>query len=229
LDSALTSGFDREQIAKVFLGGTSPADACIQLSDNEFEDAIDGLGLLLVDCGNRCLDESFLYNAVKHGVTAVGIHDDDAQVVFRTDGGEQTTLHEGPMHFYLHKKEFPAAAPEHDPKWFHSSEDSNPGRDLAVSLLIVDAVDSLWAVARRRYAGASGSITYVNSAQVEMAIYGMTMIAGNRLKRLTSEMIKRRADGTVDGTTHRQFFYDIPPSARRASPPTYVDATTAST
>jgi hypothetical protein len=209
VDSALKSGFEREQIAKVFLGGTSPTDACIQLADNEFEEAIDALELLLVDCGNRCLSDSFLYNAVKHGVTAVGIHDDDVQIALCTDGGSKTTLHEGPMHFYIHKKEFPAA-PDDGPKWFHSCEDSNPGSELSVSLLISDALDSLWAVARRRYTGASGSITYANKAQVEMSVYGMTMIAGNRLRRLTSEMIKRKADGTVDGTTHRHVSYDIP-------------------
>ena len=43
-----------------------------------------------------------------------------------------------------------------------------------------------------------------------MAVHGMTMIAGNRLRRLTSEMIKRKADGTVDGTTHSHVSYDIP-------------------
>jgi hypothetical protein len=48
--AALKSGFDREQIAKVFLGGVSRVDACIQLSDAEFEDAIDGLEMLLADC-----------------------------------------------------------------------------------------------------------------------------------------------------------------------------------
>jgi hypothetical protein len=61
-----------------------------------------------------------------------------------------------------------------------------------------------------RYTGASGSISYVNKAQVQMAVHGMTMIAGNRLRRLTSEMIKRKADGTVDGTTHSHVSYDIP-------------------
>jgi hypothetical protein len=109
VDNALKTGFDREQIATVFLGGTSPKDSCIQLTNNEFEDAVDGLELLLADCGNRCLDDSFLYNAVKHGATAVGIHDDDAQIVFVTNQGATNTLHEGPLHFYVHKKQFPAA------------------------------------------------------------------------------------------------------------------------
>jgi hypothetical protein len=37
---ALRQGFDRGHIASVFLGGDTPADACIELSENEFNDAI---------------------------------------------------------------------------------------------------------------------------------------------------------------------------------------------
>jgi hypothetical protein len=37
---ALRQGFDRGHIASVFLGGDTPADACIELSENEFDDAI---------------------------------------------------------------------------------------------------------------------------------------------------------------------------------------------
>ena len=107
--AALKQGFDRAQIATVFLGGESPTDACIQLSDNEFEDAIDALELLLTDAGNRVINDSFLYNAVKHGVTAIAIDDDEAEFAFRSDDGEHTTLHKGPVHIYLHKTSFPGA------------------------------------------------------------------------------------------------------------------------
>jgi hypothetical protein len=206
---ALERGFDRADIATVFLGGADPTDACIQLSDTEFEDAIDGLDLLLTDCANRVLGDSFLYNAVKHGVTAVGVDDDEAKIAFTSDDGKQTILHQGPVHFYLHKNESPDA-PKGRPQWFYSSDDPNPGRDLMLSVLIVNAANSLWAVARRRYTGASGAIVYMNLAEVEFAVYGMIMIAGNRLKRLTSELIKRKEDGNVDGTDHQTVFYNVP-------------------
>ena len=120
VDAAMKRGFDREQIAAVFLGGESPTDACIQLSDAEFEDAIDALEMLLRDAGGSFLGESFLYNAVKHGVTGVAIDDDDAQVAFRGDDGKQATLHKGPLHIYLHKKAFPNA-PKTEPEWFYSA------------------------------------------------------------------------------------------------------------
>jgi len=89
-------------------------------------------------------------------------------------------------------------------------DDPNPSRDLSVAVLITKALDSLWDVTRRRYTGASGSITYINKAAVQMAIYGTTMQAMNLLKRLISELIKLKADGTVDGMRHHPHVYRIP-------------------
>jgi hypothetical protein len=209
VSAALDQRFDRAQIAMVFLGGMNPTDACIRLSNNEFDDAIDGLDLLLVDCANRLLGDSFLYNAVKQGVTAVGVDDDEAQIAWMSHDGQRTTLHEGPVHVYLHKKAFPDSA-KNDPQWFYSIDNPNPSRDLSVSVLITKALGSLWDVARRRYTGASGSITYITKAAVEMAIYRTTMLAMNRLARMTSELIKLKPDGNVDGTTHHPAFYGIP-------------------
>ncbi|MGO9103901.1 MAG: hypothetical protein ACLP9Y_32450 [Mycobacterium sp.] len=209
INAALDSGFVREQIAMVFLGGASPTDACLRLSDIEFEDAVDGLDILLIDCANRFLDDSFLYNAVKHGVTAIGIDDDEAQLAWTSHTGERTTLHKGPVHIYLHKKASPDAD-KNDAQWFFSTDDPNPSRDLSVSVLVTKAVDSLWDVARRRYMGESGSITYISKAAVELAIYGTTMQAMNLLKRMTSELIKLKPDGTNDGTDHHMVGYHIP-------------------
>ncbi|MDR3654921.1 MAG: hypothetical protein P4L48_04395 [Mycobacterium sp.] len=77
-------------------------------------------------------------------------------------------------------------------------------------MLITKALDSLWDVARRRYLGESGSITYISKATVEMAVYATTMQAMNLLKRVTHELIKLNPDGTVDGTDHHVLGYRIP-------------------
>jgi hypothetical protein len=135
LAAALDNGFDREQIATVFLGGVNRVDACIQLSDAEFEDAIDGLEMLLIDCANRVLGDAFVYNAVKHGVSAVAVDDDEAKVAWQPMNGEPVILHEGPVHVYLHKKASPDAA-KNEAHWWLTMEDSNPGRELSVSVLI---------------------------------------------------------------------------------------------
>ncbi|MCV7368525.1 hypothetical protein CRI77_22400 [Mycolicibacterium duvalii] len=219
LDAALDAGFDREQIATVFLGGTSRVDAVVQLTDDEFEDAVDALAMLLIDCANRVLGDAFVYNAVKHGVSAVAVDDDEAKVSWQPMDGEPVTIHEGPVHVYLHRKGHPDAA-KNEAHWWLTMEDSNPGRELAVSVLITKALDSLWDVARRRYLGESGSITYISKAAVEIAVWGTTMQAMNLLKRATHELIKVKPDGTVDGTDHRIVGYRIPRpwSPERAAP-----------
>lgn len=203
LDAALDNGFDREQIAAVFLGGVSRVDACIQLSDAEFDDAIGGLEMLLIDCANRVLGDSFVYNAVKHGVSAVAVDDDEAQVAWKPLNGEPVT------HVDVHKKASPDAA-KNEAHWFLTMEDLNPGRELSVSVLITKALDSLWDVARRRYLGVSGAINYVSKAAVEMAVYATTMQAMNLLKRAVHKLIKLKPDGTVDGTDHQVVGYRIP-------------------
>lgn len=91
----------------MFLGGKSRVDAVIQLTDDEFEDAIDALAMLLVDCANRALGDAFVYNAVKHGVSAVAVDDDEAKVSWQPMDGEPVTIHEGPVHVYLHRKGTP--------------------------------------------------------------------------------------------------------------------------
>jgi hypothetical protein len=100
LAALLKRGFNRGEIATVFMGGGNSVEACIQLSDVEFEDAIDGLELLLIDCTNRVLGDAFLYNAAKHGVSAVAVDDDEAKIAWRPMNGEPRILHEGPIHVY---------------------------------------------------------------------------------------------------------------------------------
>lgn len=211
LAAALDTGFDREQIAAVFLGGVSRVDSVIQLTDDEFEDAIDALAMLLIDSANRVLGDAFVYNAVKHGISAVAVDDDEAKVAWQPLSGEPVTVHEGPVHVYLHKKGHPDAA-KNEAHWWLTMEDSNPGREMSVTVLITKALDSLWDVARRRYLGDSGTINYISKAAVEMAVWGTTMQAMNLLKRATHELIKVKPDGTVDGTDHRIVGYHIPRS-----------------
>ncbi|MCB9441178.1 MAG: hypothetical protein H6523_13130 [Mycolicibacterium sp.] len=205
----LKRGFDREAIATVFLGGISRVDSVIQLTDDEFEDAVDGLEMLLIDAAHRVLGDAFVYNAVKHGVSAVAVDGDEARVVWQSGNEEPVTMHEGPTHVYLHKLAYPNA-PKGEPHWWLTMEDSNPGREVSVAVLITRALDSLWDVARRRYLGMSGTINYVSKAAVEMAVYGTTMGAANYLKRVVHELIKLEPDGTVGGTAHRIVTYDIP-------------------
>lgn len=71
LDHGLKSGFDREKIAQVFLGGVSVSDSQIHVTETDFEERIDAISLLLQYAAQRYLAESFVYNADKHGLSNV--------------------------------------------------------------------------------------------------------------------------------------------------------------
>ena len=79
INDSLMTGFKQDDVATVFLGGVSPEDAGIELSREEFDDAIAGIDRLLWDCALRVLSDPFLYNAVKHGLSAIAIDDDQAR------------------------------------------------------------------------------------------------------------------------------------------------------
>ena len=191
--------FNRDDIAQLFLRGSSADDAGIQLSREEFDEGIEGVHRLLWDCALRVLGDSFLYNAVKHGLTAVAI--ENPRLAFTSPNGQTLTLHKGATHVYLHRQRHPAAQPG-EKQWFFSMEASNPERDLAVARYIASAVGSLWGVAHRKYRGERSSILLLSKSAVEMAIHAPVEQSGSILKRVTSELIKLKPNSEVDGTEH---------------------------
>jgi hypothetical protein len=73
-------------------------------------------------------------------------------------------------------------------------------RDLALSILMARAVESLWDVARRRYTGESGWIRHIKRPVVELVIYGLLTDSLNVVNTMTLEMPKIRDDGSYDST-----------------------------
>ena len=206
--AAKKKGFDCEQIAAVFLGGSDPEDAGIKMGKGKFAETVGALDRLLIECAHRFTGDSFPYNAVKHGMTAI---DTDAKMKIDGANGDEIKMLDGFVHGYLHKKRTPAAGNE-DGQWFLSLADSNPERDLAVATVITYALDSMWAVARRHYMGVPGKVFCISRATVDVAIYAPICQSENALHRMTHELIKLKDDnGEVDGTEHRMSLYQIPP------------------
>lgn len=77
---------------------------------------------------------------------------------------------------------------EHE--WFITMAGAKTGRDLALSLLVANAVESLWDVARRCYTGRGGSIRQISRSVVETVIYQLLMNSRNVLSAVTMEMTK---------------------------------------
>ncbi|ANE80997.1 hypothetical protein A7U43_18395 [Mycobacterium adipatum] len=196
---SLNDGFGRTQIAQVFLGGSSPEDACIALSQEEFDDAIDGYDLLLTECGNRFMSEAFLYNAIKHGLSTVAL--DPSTEIGMSQGDKKAVIHKGALFAYMHKARYPGA-PKGGPEWFMSMAGVKTEQDLALAILVARAVESLWDVARRKYTGKSGSIRQMKKSTAELAIYGVLTESPNVIGTITMEMPKLKADGSIDGVNY---------------------------
>jgi len=200
VDKSLSDGFDRAQLAEIFLGGTSPQDACVAMSAEDFDDAIDGLDLLLRECGGRLLSESFLYNSIKHGLSTVAL-DDSTEISVRPAGGDRVVGHRGPLFAYMHKRRQPGAGAESG-EWFISMAGVKTEIDLALSLLVARAVESLWDVARRRHTGKSGSIRHIKRSVVETVIYGLLSESLNIVNTITMEMPRLNDDGSFGGVDY---------------------------
>lgn len=196
VEKALEDGFNREDVALVFLGGSNPRDAAIAATDEEFEDTVDAVRLLLRFSAHRLLNESFLYNAAKHGLTMVQL-DDSTKMTLQT-GGEEIELHAGRMHTYLHKPASPKA-PKEGPKWHLSMTGCLPDQDLAVATAIYHAVQNLWQVARRRYTAQRGQVVLMREAAVESSMYAPVTNSLSIVRTTVMELTKKNPDGSLTG------------------------------
>lgn len=197
LDRDLKAGFDRDNIAQIFLGGVSAADAQIHLADDEFDDGVDAVALLLRYAAERYLSESFVYNAAKHGLSSVMV--DNATMEFESESSGRIRLHNGDLQTYLHKNRLPGVKNE-PVQWFVSATGTLPDQDLAVSLLIQRAIESLWNVARRRYLAQQGQILVLTTNEVELCIYGPVQGSLNVVRTFIYELPKRLPDGSIRAT-----------------------------
>jgi hypothetical protein len=199
VNQSLSDGFDRTQLAEIFLGSSSPDGACIAMSSEDFAHAIDGLELLLRHCSERLLSESFLYNSIKHGLSTVAL--DEATQIARREGSETVIGHKGPMFAYMHRWRQPGANRDVG-EWFVSMKGASTERDLGLAILMARAVESLWDVASRRYTGKSGWIRHIKKSVVELVIYGLLMDSLNVVNTMTLEMPRLKDDGSYDSPRH---------------------------
>lgn len=208
VDRSLKSGFNRSDIAEVFFGGSSPADAGLRMSQDDFDEGVEGVGFLLSQCAERLLGESFIYNAAKHGLSSI-LLDESTRIHMQTPNGQDVQLHSGRMHLYLHKLRAPGAE-KGGREWFVSATGVLPDQDLNTSNLIQRALESLWAVAKRRYVGESGEINSFSRATVEACVYTPVLNPKNLLRTATFELAKEDEDGNISGIEIDQQIHRIP-------------------
>ncbi|MFE3023351.1 hypothetical protein [Nocardia tengchongensis] len=205
--AAVDGGFDRDTVARVFLGGTSPRDASLHIDDEQFDEGVKAFQILLTVAGQTVLSESFLYNAAKHGLTIV---ESNTNFGLSAPDGRDIKLHSGPQLAYLHKPQSPGA--KEGPEWHMSLTGTLPDRDIGVSVLVQRAVASLWDVARRRYLGQSGAIYLIATAAVNDAVFGAAVQAGQHVRTFTLELPKKDSAGEFLETAQQFAGPKIPPA-----------------
>lgn len=197
VSTTLRTGFDRNDVAHVFLGGADPTDTDLDVEADEFEDTVNAWQLLLETAADTVLSESFLYNSAKHGLTVVHT-DESTQMAFTPPGGgDPVQLASGSQFAYLHKPQSPGA--KGGTEWWVSLTRTLPDQDIEVSLLIQRAVSSLWNVARRRYTGQSGEVSIVAVRAVRDAIHGPVAAEGSHVRTFVHELVKKDANGNLGG------------------------------
>lgn len=201
VSTALRTGFDRDDVGQVFLGGVDPGEADLDVEVDEFDDTIVAWQLLLETAADTVLSESFLYNSAKHGLTVVHTDESTRMAVTPPDGGTPIQLASGSQLTYLHKPETPGAKGR--PEWWVSLTHTLPDQDIEVSFLIQRAVSSLWNVARRRYTGQPGEVTIVAAGAVRDAIYSPIAAEGSVIRTMSHELTKKNLDGEFSGINVR--------------------------
>ena len=201
VSAALRTGFERDGVAQVFLGGADPGDAALAVDSDEFDDTVTAWQLLLETAANTVLSESFLYNSAKHGLTVVHTDESTRMVFTPPDSGDPIQLASGSQLTYLHKPETPAA--KGGPEWWVSLTHTLPDQDIEVSLLIQLAVSTLWNVARRRYTGQAGEVTIIAAGAVRDAIYRPIAAAGSVVRTMSHELTKKDLHGEFSSINAR--------------------------
>lgn len=197
VNAALRSGFDRNAVALVFLGGTDPTDANLTVTAAEFNDTTDAWQLLLETAAETVLSESFLYNAAKHGMTVVHTDETTRMALTPAAGEDPIRLAAGSQFAYLHKPQKPGT--KGGTEWWVSLTHTLPDQDIEIAQLVQRAVSSLWNVARRRYTGQSGEVSIVAADAVRNAIYGPVTAEGSIVRTMTQELTKKDVQGEFSG------------------------------
>ncbi|WP_166904759.1 hypothetical protein [Mycobacterium sp. DL440] len=207
VSAALRTGFDRNDVALVFLGGSDPVDAVIDVDDDEFEDSVRAVQILLGFAGHTVLAESFLYNSAKHGLTVVHTDDESKTSLHPPEVDEPIQIHAGAQFAYLHKPQFPNPPKNKQlPQWHMPLTHTLPDQDIGVAVLIQHAVSSLWGVARRRYTGQLGEpaqIRVMTTALVHDTISGPVREANQQVRTQILELAKKDAVGNFLGVDIR--------------------------
>jgi hypothetical protein len=178
--------FDRKEIARVFLGGTTPEDSAIDLNAEAFDAAIDAYVALLVHAGLRLLNDAFIYNAAKHGLSGVPMSGMKMSVQHGED--ESLPVMEGIMIASLQKTATPTEKRKHQAEWYTAMTNVLIDQDLLLVQAFARAIDSLWDVARRQYLGVPGKVSVFDKFALDAIICEPVRLSNQHVRSVTYEL-----------------------------------------
>lgn len=167
-----TAQISRTNVASVFLGGVTPEEAEVEMTEAQWEGSIDGIVELLRFIAHTVTSEATLYNAAKHGL--VGLPGNQGDLIvndMRVAGGAGIT--------YLENTPDNPKVRSGERSWWLTTSFTNIDMNLILIELTIRTISSLWAVARRKYLGLPGEIVPVSLDEVYAAI-AAGPIAGNQ-------------------------------------------------
>jgi hypothetical protein len=207
---------ERAVVARVFLGGETPADAGVDAAEGVWSDAVDALLLLMRWIARKLNGQADLYNAAKHGL--IGVPESAGTLHLRSPDGQEIPIGGGPAVTFLHRDAQDRSNSRSDAElWRASTEYVRIDSDLAAIALIARAIDSLWSVARRKYCGAPGYVSLLSLEDAAVSLYASQFASGHMASGYTYTLpVRAREPGTgdrppdIEATTY-YLSLDIPP------------------
>lgn len=205
VEQEVKNGFKQEDIAHIFYGGATSKEAAVDSTEEEFEESVEALKKLLHFAAQRYLSESFLYNAAKHGLTAIPASA-VSRLSYTSPDGQEFDLSYGYPLTHLHTKDKPQGV-ESDTGYVTTTS-TLFDQDLIVVYFLARALDDIWTNGRRKHLAQSGQITMFTNDAVDVALYGAIESARQLVRSMTWELQSILRDGTVpamQGTLNSQF------------------------
>lgn len=196
VENEVKNGFGHDDIARVFYGGTTSKESALDSTEEQFEESVEALGKLLYFAAERYLSESFLYNAAKHGLTAIPASG-FSSLHYTSPEGQEFDLSYGYPLTHLHTKDKPQGV-ESDTGYVTTTS-TLFDQDLVVVYLLARTLDTIWINGRRKHLGQPGRVTMFTNDAVDVALYGAIESARQLARSMTWELQSILKDGTIPG------------------------------
>lgn len=182
-------GFDEQEVCRVFLGVNE-----VDCSDSRMVEAVESFRILLKFVAGRYLDESFLYNSVKHGLSAI-YPESDSEMVLKV-GDDELPMLSGHPFIYLHEQRQPGVRKGESS--FYSLTQTLAEQDLGLVVCIANAIECIWKAGRNLTLGSSESLKVYTVKAVKNILFGPILSQRKHIRSFICELPYVNDEGDVN-------------------------------